>query len=59
MQRSFVPPHIFQSSLTSLVDKDRIRKVLATRLLVHKSTWLVRVSKSDFARMHHRELTGE
>ena len=57
-QRSFVPPHIFGSSLESLVDNDNLRKVLATRFMMHKATWLVRVSKTDFSRMHHTELTG-
>lgn len=58
-QRSFVPPHIFQSSLQSLVDDDSLRKVLAARFTTRKATWLVRVSPLDFGRMHHRELTGE
>ena len=57
-QRSFVPPHIFQSSLESLVDNDSFRKVLATRFISRKATWLVRVSKEDFSRMHYQELTG-
>ncbi len=55
-QQGLVPPHIFQSSLISLIDNDNIRKVLAKRFMTNKSIWLVRVSKSDISRIHHHEL---
>ena len=54
---TFMPPHIIQSSLESLVDDDGLRKVLAARFMTRKATWWMRVLQQDFVRMHQREVT--
>jgi hypothetical protein len=55
--RTFVPPHIFKSSINSLISEG-MSKGLASRLFNKKCLWLVRMSQSDISKLHIAELRG-
>ena len=56
IQRGFTPPHIFSSSVASLVKTDGLSELLAKRLISKKCLWLVRVPASDIDQLHEVDL---
>ena len=58
LQRGFTPPHIFSSSLTSLVKEDGLSELLAKRMMNKKCLWLVRVPAEDIDQLHEADLLG-
>jgi hypothetical protein len=56
--RGFIPSHIFDSSIISLVDEDGLSKVLAKRFFMKKCLMLIRLMKDDISKMHIAELSG-
>ena len=58
IQRGFTPPHIFSSSVTSMVTTDGLSEVLAKRFINKKCLWLVRVPAADIDQLHEADLMG-
>lgn len=56
--RGFIPSHIFEASIVSLVDDDGLSKPLAKRFFMKKCLMLVRLVKADISKMHIAELSG-
>lgn len=56
--RGFVPPHIFNSTMQSLTQVDKLPNDLAKRIMAKKCLWLVRISTNDIGKMHIAELQG-
>lgn len=56
--RGFVPPHIAESTLETLTEKDGLTLELAKRLLTKKCLWLVRMRVVDIERVHEVDLMG-
>lgn len=56
--RGFIPSHIFDASILSLVDDDGLSKQLAKRFFMKKCLMLVRLKKDDISKMHIAELSG-
>lgn len=54
--RTFIPPHIFSSTVTSLVNHHGIYPPLAQRIISKKCLWLVRISTEDISRIHIADL---
>ncbi len=57
--RSFIPPHIFFTSVQSLQNDANYSLELSKRLMTKKCLWLVRVTVSDIERLHIAELQGK
>ena len=56
--RGFIPSHIFDASVVSLVDEDGLSKSLAKRFFMKKCLMLVRLKAYDISKMHIAELSG-
>ena len=54
--KGFVPPHIFTSSVQSLIEVDQLSKELVKRITTKKCLWLVRIPAADIEKMHEAEL---
>ena len=56
--RGYMPSHIFDASIISLVDDDGLSKALAKRFFMKKCLMLIRLMKEDISKMHIAELSG-
>jgi hypothetical protein len=58
-QRRFIPPDIFVSTQTQLVQEKGIPAALAKRLMQKKCLWLIRLSEENISKLHFAELQGK
>jgi chaperonin cofactor prefoldin len=58
-QRRFIPPDIFVSTQTQLIDEKKIPATLAKRLMQKKCLWLIRMSEEYISKLHYAELQGK